>query len=229
MKYTIFILDDEPDIVELLRVNLEKNGYITKGFYDGESLLQHIRNGKNTPDLFILDIMLPGIDGIEVAKEIRQNRNTSNTPIIFLSARNEDIDRIMGLEIGGDDYITKPFNIRELLARVKAVLRRSRGEEKSSEVISIGNILTIDPLKFEVYVKGRKVELTTTEFRILYILARKPGWVFSREKLLTELWGNEKVVIDRTIDVHIKNLRDKLKEGSHLIQNIRGVGYKIEV
>jgi len=137
MKYTIFILDDEPDIVELLRVNLEKNGYTTRGFYDGESLLQHIRNGKNTPDLFILDIMLPGIDGIEVAKEIRQNRNTSNTPIIFLSARNEDIDRIMGLEIGGDDYITKPFNIRELLARVKAVLRRSRGEEKTSEVISI--------------------------------------------------------------------------------------------
>ena len=137
MKYTIFILDDEPDIVELLRVNLEKNGYTTKGFYDGDSLLQHIRNGKNTPDLFILDIMLPGIDGIEVAKEIRQNRNTSNTPIIFLSARNEDIDRIMGLEIGGDDYITKPFNIRELLARVKAVLRRSRGEEKTSEVISI--------------------------------------------------------------------------------------------
>lgn len=229
MKKSIFIVDDESDIMELLKVNLEKNGYTVKGFKDGESLLNHIKQ-KYLPDLFILDIMLPGMDGIEIAKQLKYNKETTNIPIIFLSARNEDIDRITGLEIGGDDYITKPFNVRELVARVKAVLRRDiRTELPQGDIIKIKDILIIDPNKFEVTVKGRRIELTTTEFRILYILAQKPGWVFSREKLLSELWGNEKVVIDRTIDVHIRNLRDKLKDASKLIQNIRGVGYKIDI
>ncbi len=228
MKKTIFIVDDEADITEVIKINLEKNGYIVRGFENGEALLKHISQ-KYLPDLFILDIMLPGIDGIELAKELKQNKDTANIPIIFLSAKNEEIDRIMGLEIGGDDYITKPFNIRELIARVKAVLRRGKSIEPGGEIISFGDILRIDPNKYEVTVRGKKIELTTTEFRILYILAKKPGWVFSREKLLTELWGDEKIVIDRTIDVHIRNLRDKLKDASKYIQNIRGVGYKLEI
>ncbi len=228
MKKTIFILDDEPDIIELIKINLEKNGYFVKSFEDGESLLKHISQ-KYLPDLFILDIMLPDIDGIEIAKNIRHNQDTASIPIIFLSAKNEEIDKIMGLEIGGDDYVTKPFNIRELIARVKAVLRRSKAEELGGDIISFKDILKIDPNKFEVFVKNKRIELTTTEFKILYILAKKPGWVFSREKLLSELWGNEKIVIDRTIDVHIRNLREKLGDAARYIQNIRGVGYKIEL
>ncbi|MCX7944512.1 MAG: response regulator [Deltaproteobacteria bacterium] len=228
MKKNIFIVDDEPDIVELIKINLEKSGYLVKGFYDGESMLNYI-NQKYLPDLIILDIMLPNIDGMEIAKQLKFNQETASIPIIFLSAKNEDIDKITGLEIGADDYVTKPFNVRELIARIKAVLRRRLPEKPEGKTIKIDNILKIDPNKFEVFVKDRKVELTTTEFRILYTLAKKPGWVFSREQLLNELWGDEKVVIDRTIDVHIRNLREKLKEASKLIQNIRGIGYKLDV
>ncbi|MCX7958729.1 MAG: response regulator transcription factor [Deltaproteobacteria bacterium] len=228
MKKNIFIVDDEPDIVELIKINLEKSGYIVRGFCDGESMLNYISQ-KYLPDLIILDIMLPQMDGMEIAKQLKFNPDTTSIPIIFLSAKNEDIDKITGLEIGADDYITKPFNMRELIARIKAVMRRGLPEKPEGKTIKIDNILRIDPNKFEVYVKDRKVELTTTEFRILYTLAKKPGWVFSREQLLNELWGDEKVVIDRTIDVHIRNLREKLKEASKLIQNIRGVGYKIDL
>jgi DNA-binding response OmpR family regulator len=169
--------------------------------------------------------MLPDIDGIEICKYLKKETKFASIPVIILTARGDEVDRVLGLEIGADDYITKPFSPKELVARVKAVLRRYN---ISPEIIRIGNILEVDLNKFEVYVKKEKISLTTTEFNILKILLSKKGWVFTREKILEELWKGEKAVIDRTVDVHIKNLREKLKEAGKFIKNVRGVGYKIE-
>lgn len=224
MKELICIVDDEPDIVELIKVNLEKNGYSAVGFYSGEPFLNYLKKGR-IPELIILDVMLPDIDGFEIIRSLKTNEKTALTPVIFLSAKGEEVDKIIGFERGADDYITKPFSMKELMARVRAVLKRQSKDREN--IITVKDILKIDLNKYEVYVRDSKIDLTLTEFKLLAILAKRPGWVFSREDLLEMLWGSEKVVIDRTIDVHIKNIREKLKEAGGLIVNVRGVGYKL--
>jgi DNA-binding response OmpR family regulator len=219
----VVIVEDEKDISDLISFHLKKSGFSTKEFYNGNDFLLFLN--KNIPDCVILDLMLPDIDGIEICKYLKKETKFASIPVIILTARGDEVDRVLGLEIGADDYITKPFSPKELVARVKAVLRRYN---ISPEIIRIGNILEVDLNKFEVYVKKEKISLTTTEFNILKILLSKKGWVFTREKILEELWKGEKAVIDRTVDVHIKNLREKLKEAGKFIKNVRGVGYKIE-
>lgn len=226
-KKLIDIVDDEEDILELVALHLERSGFRVRKFLSAEPFLREL--SIKQPDLIILDLMLPDIDGIEVCKFLKFHEKYSDIPIIMLTARATETDKVLGLELGADDYVTKPFSPRELVARVRAVLRR-RGQqrEKENKKIQIGEILLIDPFKFEVYVRGKKVELTPTEFKILKMLAEKKGWVFTRKQILDELWGYDKIVLDRTVDVHIKHLREKLGEAGKFIKNVRGVGYKIE-
>ncbi len=226
MNKIVAIIDDEPDIVELVSLHLTKAGFKVKGFFDAKSFYQFLH--KEIPDIIILDLMLPDIDGIEICKYLKMNEKYSLIPIIMLTARGDESDKVLGLELGADDYVTKPFSPRELVARVKAVLRRGKLSQQERKIIKIDNILKIDLQKYEVYVNEKKVGLTTTEFKILEILSKKRGWVFSRDQLLDYLWGDDKIVIDRTIDVHIKHLRDKLGPAGKFIKNIRGIGYKLE-
>jgi len=220
----IFIVDDESDIVELISYHLKREGFKTKGFYDGESFLTFVKI--TLPDLVILDLMLPGIDGLEVCRVLKSNEKMSSIPIIMLTAKGTETDIVVGLELGADDYVVKPFSPRELVARIKAVLRRTQSREKT-RIFKVGN-LVVDLTKYEAKVNNKKVNLTATEFKILAILAERPGWVLTRNQLLKSLWEDEKIVLDRTIDVHIKNLREKLGEAGELIRTIRGIGYKIE-
>ena len=227
MNELIFIVDDEPDILELVAINMTKAGYRAFEFDNAASLYNKLPRIK--PDLIILDLMLPDENGMDICKRLKSSNEYSDIPIIILSAKSETTDKILGLEFGADDYMTKPFEPRELAARVKAVLRRSKPfSEKEKRVIIFGEILEIDPNKFEVKVEGKHIKLTTTEFKILEQLLKKPGYVSTRNKILDSLWGNEKIVEERTVDVHIKHLRAKLGSAGDFIKNIRGVGYKIE-
>jgi len=225
LKELIAIVDDEPDILELVSLHLKRAGFRTDGFLNAENFLKFIK--VEHPDLVILDLMLPDADGLEVCKELKKQAEYSSIPIIMLTAKGEETDKILGLELGADDYVTKPFSPKELVARVKAVLRRQQKREELPK-IEIGDMLIILPEKHEVYVERKRIELTSTEFRILQLLSSKKGWVFSRDQILDYLWGQEKAVVDRTVDVHIKHLREKLGKASPLIKNIRGVGYKLE-
>lgn len=227
-KKLIFVVEDEPDIQQLIAINLKKAGFDVECF--GWSSLMLSKLEKRRPVLILLDLMLPDRDGLDVCKTLKNSEKYEGIPVIMVTARVEESDVVLGLELGADDYIAKPFSPRELIARVKAVLRRFQAaREPGLDKIEIGDLLVIYPKKFEVTVKERKIQLTTTEFSILKMLAEKQGWVFSREKILDLLWGDEKDVFDRTVDVHIKNLRDKLGEAGKFIKNIRGVGYKLEV
>lgn len=225
MSRLIAVVDDEPDILELVSINLRKAGFHVKEFQSGTPLFKSLRT--TLPDLIILDLMLPDTDGFEICKLLKKDDRYARIPIIMLTARAEETDKILGLEFGADDYVTKPFSPKELMARVKAVLRRSDLKDKSRK-IEAGGMLTLDHDRFEVLLEGKKIELTSTEFKILELLASKKGVVFPREKILDQLWGNEKIVVDRTIDVHIRNLREKLGKASKLIKNVRGMGYKLE-
>lgn len=222
----ILIVDDEPDIVELVKINLEKNGFDVISSYTGREIFNLFK--KFSIDLVILDLMLPDIDGLEICKILKSENETKNIPIIMLTAKDTEIDKVLGLELGADDYITKPFSPRELVARVRAVLRRTRKSSDES-ILKFDNILKIDLKKFEVFVNGKKINLTTTEFKLLKALAIRRGEVLSRNELLDYIWGNEKIVIDRTIDVHIKHLREKLGKVGKFIKNVRGVGYKLDL
>ena len=227
MNELIFIVDDEPDILELVSINMTKSGYRAFEFENAAALYNKLPKIK--PDLIILDLMLPDESGMDICRRLKSSDEYSDIPIIILSAKSETTDKILGLEFGADDYVTKPFEPRELVARVKAVIRRSKPvSEKEKKKIVFGDILEVDPNKFEVKIKGKKIILTTTEFKILELLLRKPGYVYSRDKILTSLWGNEKIVEERTVDVHIKHLRSKLAKAGDFIKNIRGIGYKIE-
>ena len=221
----VAIVDDEPDLVELVALHLRRSGFQTQSFLDGRAFLKYL--DRQRPDLVILDLMLPDSDGLEICKYLRSKKELASLPIIMLTAKSDETDRILGLELGADDYITKPFSVKELVARVKAVLRRLEAQQKI-EKVEIGGILTIDLDKHEVLVDKNKIELTSTEFKILGLLAMNKGRVFTRDQILDYLWGQEKVVVDRTVDVHIRNLREKLGKASAFIKNIRGVGYKIE-
>ena len=226
MNESIAVIDDEPDIVELISLQLKKAGFRASGFFDGQSFLNSLE--KSVPDLVLLDLMLPDIDGLEVCQLLRQKEEWASIPVIMVTAKGEESDKILGLELGADDYVTKPFSAKELVARVKSVLRRKRAPAEAKR-LEIDDRLTIDLDKHEILVKGHKVDLTSTEFRILGLLASRKGRVFTRDQILDYLWGHEKVVVDRTVDVHIRNFREKLgPEAADLIKNIRGVGYKLE-
>jgi two-component system phosphate regulon response regulator PhoB/two-component system alkaline phosphatase synthesis response regulator PhoP len=226
MKKPVVIVEDEPDIVELMTIHLEKAGFAVKSFSGGAGFLRFIE--KTEPALVVLDLMLPDIDGLEICKTLRRHESLAAVPIIMVTAKGEEMDKVLGLELGADDYLAKPFSPRELVARVKALLRRHGPAEQTGKRIEIGGMLTIDLTKYEVMLSGSRIELTSTEFKILELLSSKKGWVFSREKILDHLWGDEKAVVDRTVDVHIRHLREKLGDAARFIKNIRGVGYKLE-
>ena len=229
-KEIIAIVDDEADIVELIALHIRKSNFEAKEFLTVREFYKFVED--TVPDLIILDIMLQDGDGFEVCKYLRKNEKYYNVPIIMLTAKSEETEKVLGLELGADDYITKPFSPRELVARIKAVLRRKINlreyNNSDKKEISIDDILHIDLQKYEVHVYNKSVSLTHTEFRLLVMLAQNRNWVFSREKLLDNLWGYEKAVIERTIDVHIRHLRKKLGQAGNLIKNVRGFGYKME-
>ena len=206
MSQLIAIVEDEPDIIELISLHLKRGGFAVEGFQDAETFLKFLSS--RVPDLTILDLMLPDADGLEICKYLKKEDDFSSIPIIMLTAKSDETDKVLGLELGADDYVTKPFSPRELVARVKAVLRR-KGQKEESKIVEIGNTLIIDAEKYEVRVEGNKIELTSTEFRILQLLSSRKGWVHTSDQILDHLWGDEKAVLDRTVDVHIKNLREK--------------------
>jgi len=220
----IAVVDDEPDILQLVSLHLTKAGFVVRTYPDAGRFQKSLAS--SLPDLVVLDLMLPDADGIDVCKDIKADARTAPIPVVMLTARGEELDRVLGLEIGADDYVTKPFSPKELVARVKAVLRRSE-HRHAGGVIELPQGVMIDANRFDVTVGGRKTDLTTTEFKILSILAERRGWVFSRDEILSRLWGDEKAVLDRTVDVHITNLRKKLGKAGSLIENVRGVGYKL--
>ncbi|WP_026895205.1 winged helix-turn-helix domain-containing protein [Clostridiisalibacter paucivorans] len=225
----ILVVDDEEHIVELIKFNLEKNGYKVLVAYDGEEALKKAE--KEIPNLIVLDLMLPVIDGIDVCKKLKMSEKTLDIPIIMLTAKGEETDKILGLEMGADDYITKPFSVRELVARIKAVLRRSKdSSNKKQEVIKIDDI-EINIEKHEVIRDDEKLELTLKEFELLRILSENRGKVLSRNFLLDEVWGYDYYGETRTVDVHIRHLRKKLKDdnkNTKYIETVRGIGYKMK-
>ncbi|MBW2568416.1 MAG: response regulator [Deltaproteobacteria bacterium] len=220
----ILVVDDEEDILELVRYNLIREGYKVICAATGEQALS--KAGSETFDLILLDLMLPGIDGLEVAKRLKNKPETRQVPIIMLSAKGEEADIVTGLELGADDYVTKPFSPRILLARVKAVIRRKVREEVDDSLIIQIYELEIDPGRRKVLAGGSHVELTFTEFQILYLLARRPGWVFTRFKIVDSIRGDDYPVTDRSVDVQIVGLRKKLGPCGKYIETVRGVGYR---
>ncbi|MGA2976671.1 MAG: response regulator transcription factor [Spirochaetia bacterium] len=224
MNELIAIVEDEDDIRALVSAALKKERYRVREYAEGKGFLASLRAEK--PDLVVLDVMLPDTDGFAICRGMRADRAFAAIPVIMLTARAEEADRVLGLELGADDYVAKPFSPKELAARVRAVLRRSSPEAGRSRM-DVGNGLLIDSDTMEAFVHGRRLDLTHAEFRILRLLASRTGWVFSREKILDHLWGDEKNVTDRSVDVHVKHLRDKLGPAGGMIVNVRGVGYKL--
>ncbi len=221
----ILVVDDEPRIVQTLQAYLEREGYQVQSARDGPSALQAVRSF--APDLVILDIMLPGMDGVEVLRRLRQE---SNVYVMMLTAKSEEMDKIVGLTVGADDYVTKPFSPRELAARVKAVLRRSRTPEEGDGPL-VFRRLRIDPEAHQVWRDGNPVDLTSIEFNLLYALARHQGHVLSREQLIQQVWGYDYYGDDRVVDVHIRRVRKKIEEDPEnptLIVTVRGTGYRFE-
>ncbi len=221
----ILVVDDELDLVKLVQYNLEKDGYQAMSAANGEDALVVAR--KERPELVLLDLMLPGMDGLEVCKKLKADPDTAGIAIIMVTAKGEEADITAGLKLGADDYVTKPFSPKELVARVQAVLRRTRAFSSPKESIEIDG-LTIDVSKHEVAIKGETVPLTLTEFRLLHRLASRPGRVFTRDQLIDAVSGQDTAVTDRTIDVHIASLRKKLKPFASSIVTIRGIGYKFK-
>jgi DNA-binding response OmpR family regulator len=217
----VLIVDDEPGIVELARLYLEQDGFRVETAGDGPDGLR--RMAELGPDLVILDLMLPGLDGFGVCREIRRQ---GNTPILMLTARAEDSDKIVGLELGADDYLTKPFNPRELAARVKAILRRTQGGQRATRVLELADV-RLDLERHEVTVAGRQVALRSKEFGLLATLLEHRGIVLERERLLERVWGYDYFGETRTVDVHVMHLRDKLDGSGVAIETVRGIGYKL--
>jgi DNA-binding response OmpR family regulator len=222
-KGIVLVIDDEKDLIELVRYNFEKDGFRVLDAADGESGLS--RAVREKPDVIILDLMLPGIDGFEVCRAMRSQSETSRIPIIVLTAKTSETDRIVGLELGADDYMTKPFSPRELIARVKALIRRASGFRQQAATIRHGN-LSIDPASHAVCCGNKIVDLTATEYRLLQFLASHPGFVYSRSSLIDGALGKDVTVLERTIDVHVMSLRRKLGKCGGWIETVRGFGYK---
>jgi len=224
---TILVVEDEKDIVELIRYNLEREGFRVRAAYDGQAAVQSVQ--RELPDLILLDLMLPKLDGLDVCKSIKEDKRTSHIPVVMVTAKSEESDVVVGLSLGADDYITKPFSPKVLVARVKAVLRRVELALKGErEVIKVSGDFIIDATRFEVMIEGKPVRLTKTEFNLLKFLAERPGRVLTRNQLLDGAIGFDVFVTDRNIDVHIAALRKKLRKHADRIVTIRGVGYKFE-
>lgn len=222
-KKHILIVDDEQDIRNLLKFNLDNENYKTILIEDGETAISEAR--KNNPDLIILDLMLPGIQGLDVCRILKNSDDTSNIPILMLTAKGEEVDIVKGLELGADDYVVKPFSVKVLLARVNNILKRKPKPEKDS-VLEFDNLI-IHPGKHEVNIEGgEKVDLTFSEFKILFVLASHPNWVYTRNQLIDEIRGEDYPVTDRSIDFQIVGLRKKLKKASKYVQTVRGIGYR---
>jgi len=224
-KETILIVDDEEDVIELLRFNLDKNGYKIEAAASGEEALKKART--KLPDLIIVDLMLPGIDGLTVCKTLKEDVKTQNIPVIMLTAKGEESDIITGLELGADDYITKPFSPKVLIARVRRILHRNVARSLEKSPVKIHD-LTIDPARRQVLIKNKPVDLTFTEFNILYALAKRPGLVFTRYQIVDMLHGDDYLVTDRAVDVQIVGLRKKLGVCGQYIETVRGVGYRFK-
>lgn len=226
MRPKVVLIEDERDIVELVRYNFRKEGFEVESFSRGEEGLQYLF--RHPADLVLLDIMLPDRDGFEICRRLRAEERLKSLPVIFLTAKGEEIDRVLGLEIGADDYVVKPFSPRELVARAKAVLRRQTRPAESAEVVETRD-LRLDARTQEVTVRGRSVELSTLEFKLLHFLASHPRRIFSREQLLDEVWGRDRFVTPRTVDVHMRRLREKIEdhpEKPQYLQTVRGAGYR---
>jgi len=228
MSKQILVVDDEKDIVEFITYNLQKEGYEVLTAYSGNEAL---RKAQHKPDLILLDIMLPEPDGYEVCKQLRSSSSTASIPIIFLTAKSGEVDEIVGLEIGADDYIVKPISPRKLISRIKAVLRRAEtavGETIAREITRIED-LEINRANYTVKLSGKEIFFPRKEFEILSLLASNPGRVFSREELLNKIWGEDVYVVDRTVDVHIRKIREKLGDRADYIETIKGVGYRFKI
>jgi DNA-binding response OmpR family regulator len=225
-KRKIVIIEDEPDILEVLSYNLRREGFEIMSATDGNQGLALVK--RELPDLVLLDLMLPGMDGVELCTNIKKHPQTQHTLLIMVTAKGEESDIVLGLGVGADDYVTKPFSPKELVARVKAVLRRGiLLEAQAPQERIVHGDLVIDSVKYRVTYAGREVKLTATEFRILQYLASHPGRVFTREQLLNHALGDDVVVVDRNIDVHVRGIRKKLEVEPPLIETIRGIGYRM--
>jgi two-component system phosphate regulon response regulator PhoB len=223
MADRILVVDDEPDLVELVRFNLKESGYQVESARSGRDALEQLR--RKPPDLLVLDLMLPDVPGTEICRQVRADSRLQALPVLMLTAKSEEVDRIVGFELGADDYLTKPFSPRELTLRVRALLRRSSGPEDLQKVLSLGSI-QLDVDQYRCRVEGAEVSLTAKEFRLLETLMRRPGRVMTRERLLDEVWGSDITVTARTIDTHLKRLREKLGSAGSLIETVRGIGYR---
>jgi DNA-binding response OmpR family regulator len=224
-RHTLLLVDDDPEILTLLQARLRKEPFEIFTAAEGETALNIVRTEK--PDLVVLDINLPGLSGLEICRTLKSDKSTREIPIIMLSARSDEIDRVLGLEFGADDYVTKPFNSQELILRIHNILKRVYREGEVTEGFTQGD-LTVDFLKHEVTVKGEPIQLTLTEFKLLSSLLETVGQVKTREYLLEHIWDHGDGVFSRTIDTHIQRLRTKLKEAGHLIETVRGVGYRFQ-
>ena len=223
MGHKVFIVEDEPDLRDTLKYNLENEGFSVKAFSNGEDFLSSVN--KNKPSLVILDLMLPGVSGLDVCRELRSNNNYDGIGIVMLTAKSEEIDRIVGFELGADDYVTKPFSVRELILRVKVILKKRTDDGVNEQLLEFGPILmNLDA--HEVSINEKVVNLTALEFKLLKHLLKRKGRVQTRDQLLGDVWGYSSEVTTRTVDTHIKRLREKLGEPGDLIQTIRGVGYR---
>jgi two-component system alkaline phosphatase synthesis response regulator PhoP len=223
-KRKILIVEDDRDIVEMVEYNLRDEGYATVSALNGEDGVNSAR--KERPDLIILDIMLPVMDGFEVCRALKSDEATARIPIIILSAKSQETDKVVGLELGADDYVTKPFSPRELIARIRAIMRRGE-EQQASSILEKGDIV-IDRAKHKVMVGSEEISLTTTEFKLLEYMARRPGVVMSRYQILDSVSGDDAVVCDRTVDAHVKSLRRKLGAAKDYIETVRGAGYRFK-
>ncbi|SPF32118.1 Alkaline phosphatase synthesis transcriptional regulatory protein PhoP [Candidatus Desulfosporosinus infrequens] len=226
---TILVVDDEEPILELLRFNLEKEGYQVCVAKDGQEALERVE--REPLDLIVLDVMLPGMDGLEICRKLRAIPKFQQIPIIMLTAKGEEIDKVVGLELGADDYMTKPFSPRELLARIKARLRRTNSQEEADARIIIRGELRVDVTGFRVHVRGEETELTPKEFELLRVLVAHPGKVYSRDELLERIWGYEYDGDTRTVDVHVRHLRLKVERdpsNPEYIETLRGIGYRFK-
>ncbi len=223
MKARVLLVDDEPDALEILGFKLREAGFTPIFAKDGRQALDSARSER--PDLIVLDLMLPEVDGLEVCKILRRDPATASIPILMLTARAAEMDRVVGLEIGADDYVTKPFSPRELVLRVRKLLARSKAAEETGSFLRLGD-LEIDISRHTVFLAGAEVSLTATEFKLLELLARRRGRVQSRDRLLQDVWGYENPIESRTVDTHMRRLREKLGSGGGMLETVRGVGYR---